>query len=685
MPPALANQAAGAHARGDGAGSAPAVPAQSAVFDAARLAPYWQAPGRMLDEASQVALLEVLGELERAAPDCVPPVLGRIEFLLARAGVPGFYGWALAGLRAYAGERAARLRYFTCGDALSVQILNWEAAGRPKQPAPAALEAYLFGLSGLTVAIGTRRQGVLNGPPARPVLTRAMLALPDSYTFLDCPDRGGLMRAAAAHAAAHMLFSPAAQPAAARKPLALTVISLLEDARAEALLARRYPGVEMLWRGLHSASPTDGLGCAALLARLSRALIDPHYQDANFWVNKGRRLFDAQRACLEDVAAFHSIAALLANDLGQMRVQFDLPGYAATPAYRDDHSYLWDYGEQAASDHAAIEQPVTLQLLYGGISADAASGGSAVSPLDASPAEALTWGAQRSVNYPEWDERIETLRDNWCTLYERSGREPCATITQMRRARLRSLEGGGVLDRSVRLNRQPQGERFVLDALVDAISSQRQGGNIDERVFENPGRRVREASVLLLLDVSASSASRLGSHSVSVLETEKALALHAVALARQGGHRAAVHGFASNTRKHVHYERYLDFDMPFCEAPRQRLASATAAWSTRFGAALRHATALIDHQPDDISAILMVTDGAPADIDVTRDAYLVEDARVAVQHARRAGIRCFCMALDTQADSYVRRIFGQGNYLIAVDPDFLQQRLKSVLAKLVRP
>ncbi|MBB5446373.1 MULTISPECIES: hypothetical protein [unclassified Paraburkholderia] len=102
------------------------------------------------------------------------------------------------------------------------------------------------------------------------------------------------------------------------------------------------------------------------------------------------------------------------------------------------------------------------------------------------------------------------------------------------------------------------------------------------------------------------------------------------------------------------------------------------------GAAVRHATALIEDQSEDIRAILMVTDGAPADIDVTRDAYLLEDARVAVQHARRAGIHCFGIALDTQADSYVRRIFGQGNYLIAVAPDFLQQRLKSVLAKLVR-
>jgi len=81
----------------------------------------------------------------------------------------------------------------------------------------------------------------------------------------------------------------------------------------------------------------------------------------------------------------------------------------------------------------------------------------------------------------------------------------------------------------------------------------------------------------------------------------------------------------------------------------------------------------------------MVTDGAPHDIDVTRAAYLVEDARLAVQQARRKGIRCFCVALDRQADSYVRRIFGVRNYLIAVDPNFLQQRMKSLFATLLQP
>jgi len=554
------------------------------------------------------------------------------------------------------------------------------------------LQAYLLGMSGLSVEVDTRGHGSLDGPPARPVVARAMLALPDEYTAAsasDTADRACLLRAAAAHAAAHLLYSPAAQAAGSLKPLALTMISLLEDARVETLLGLRYPGLWTLWRRLHTATPADGLGCAALLARMSRALADPLYQDDSFWVDKARRLFGSQRANLHDPAAFRSIAAMLANDLGQMRVQFDLAAYAAEPAYRDDHSYLWDYGADRA-DHAALEQSVALQAQAGAQANEA-------DRTDAAPVTEVTeivsasemppWAAQRSVSYPEWDERTETLRPDWCTLLEKAApsARAAALQTQPASGARPARTGERELDRAIRLRRQAQGERFDLDALIDALAGRRHGGYLDDRVFERPGTRLRTASLLLLLDVSASTAQPLTGNVATVLDSEKALALRAVDLAQQGAHRIAVHGFASNTRKLVHYERYLDFGMPFGQAQHQRLMAATSAWSTRFGAALRHASALIEAEPGAARVILMVTDGAPHDLDVTRDAYLVEDARVAVQHARRKGIRCFCIALDAQADSYVRRIFGVRNYLIAIDPNFLQQRMKSLFATLLRP
>ena len=47
-----------------------------------------------------------------------------------------------------------------------------------------------------------------------------------------------------------------------------------------------------------------------------------------------------------------------------------------------------------------------------------------------------------------------------------------------------------------------------------------------------------------------------------------------------------------------------------------------------------------------------------ADVDVVEEDYLVEDTRHAVITAAAHGIKTFCLTLDRQADTYVRRIFG---------------------------
>ena len=80
--------------------------------------------------------------------------------------------------------------------------------------------------------------------------------------------------------------------------------------------------------------------------------------------------------------------------------------------------------------------------------------------------------------------------------------------------------------------------------------------------------------------------------------------------------------------------------------------------------------------------MLVVTDGAPSDIDVHDPRYLVDDARHAVQQAARAGTRICCLAVDSQADEYVRHIFGWRNYSIADDANQLATRLAQMSARL---
>ena len=129
-------------------------------------------------------------------------------------------------------------------------------------------------------------------------------------------------RAAAAHAAAHLVYSPARFDGTALVPIARNLLALLEDARVEALAMRELPGLARLWRPLHTATPDDGFGCEALMRRLSRALADPSYADPHPWVQKGRRLFYLDEGlallALRTPAELRDAALRLGRDIGQM-------------------------------------------------------------------------------------------------------------------------------------------------------------------------------------------------------------------------------------------------------------------------------------------------------------------------------------------------------------------------------
>jgi nitric oxide reductase NorD protein len=89
-----------------------------------------------------------------------------------------------------------------------------------------------------------------------------------------------------------------------------------------------------------------------------------------------------------------------------------------------------------------------------------------------------------------------------------------------------------------------------------------------------------------------------------------------------------------------------------------RLAALQAAYSTRMGAALRHAAHTLGAQTADKKLLLVLTDGRPSDVDVADDQALVADARQAVQELAQQRIHCHCISLDPQADAYVHDIFG---------------------------
>ncbi len=130
------------------------------------------------------------------------------------------------------------------------------------------------------------------------------------------------------------------------------------------------------------------------------------------------------------------------------------------------------------------------------------------------------------------------------------------------------------------------------------------------------------------------------------------------------GDNFAVHGFASDGRHDVQYFRFKDFDQPYDDEAKSRMAGMKGGLSTRMGAALRHAGWHLTQQNAQKRLVLLITDGEPADIDERDPQYLRHDAKKAVEDLAMQGIYTYCLTLDPDADRYVARIFGENNYSI---------------------
>lgn len=235
------------------------------------------------------------------------------------------------------------------------------------------------------------------------------------------------------------------------------------------------------------------------------------------------------------------------------------------------------------------------------------------------------------------------------------------------------------------MRRQWEGDDIDLNAAIEAMLDQRLKLSPDLRLFTRAGREEQASSILVLLDLSESTNDCPGTSMESILDIEKKAALLLVQSVMHSGDRIAVHGFSSNTRAEVNYYRLLEFGAPLDEVAIAMIRSVPGRYSTRMGAALHHAVACLSHEPNDYRAIVMVTDGAPSDIDTFKADYLIEDARAAVHEGRRAGVQTFCVALDPQAGPYVRRIFGWDNYRIVDDPNRLPTQLSTLYNRLTAP
>lgn len=527
----------------------------------------------------------------------------------------------------------------------------------------------------------------------------------------NAPGSTGYRLAATAHIAAHRQFGGERFVRGALKPIQIALISLIEDARVEHLARAQYPGLSRLWSAFYRAAPDTGRAAHSLLARLARALHDEDARDGDPWVEKGRALFFEQRAALFDSALSRRLGSVLGNDLGQMRIQFNPRHYLVEPAYRDDHVGLWQI-ERAPSEAGDAQEtesarPVqdssrtperrreSPELALESRDARSAHGRARSANVERGTQRGALDGAcdetAAEARYPEWDYVIRAERAAFSRVREtpiqsndselqEANLLPRASVAQQLARRARWLG----TQRPLRLRRKLYGDRLDLPALTASQIARRAGTDPDPRVYRCLRFQPEPPLLLVLLDLSQSSNAIPDGSPTSLLDLARdACLLLAASLGAAPG--LAIHGFSSNGRHDVGYQRFKEFDELYGETVVARLAGMRASRSTRLGAAMRHAGSILHARSAARKILLVISDGEPSDIDVHDEQYLLWDAWHATKHNRKRGVTSFCLGLEPRAEASVQRIFGAGNYLLLRRAAHLADELGRLCCRLARP
>lgn len=278
---------------------------------------------------------------------------------------------------------------------------------------------------------------------------------------------------------------------------------------------------------------------------------------------------------------------------------------------------------------------------------------------------------------PEWDYKQNRLVDGHCRLQPlvAEDAEPCPLPPRLRRT-ARTLRGQFEALAPLRMwhKRQSDGEEIDLDAWLEHRTEERLHKPAEQRVYKTFQGRTRDLACLLLADLSFSTDTWVNDQARVIDVIRDGLFVFSEALSAVQD-RFALYGFSSRKRDHVRFNILKNFAEPHSDITRGRINAIRPGYYTRMGAPIRQATKILANEPAGRQLLLILTDGKPNDLDRYEGRYGVEDTRMAVHEARRAGLYPFCITIDEQAGDYLPYLFGSTGYALVRDPLQLPKKL----------
>jgi len=584
----------------------------------------------------------------------LPELLNQAPRLLKELSLEGFRNWVDYGIQYYNNHPDRQIDFFSMQSADAHAMYQRERHGTLLMDHERKLDSYMRGLWDdhdylvpYSLAFDELRKPM-------PYYDDLGIRLPDVYD--DFGEVKGIdrYRAALAHMAAHRQWSQK-MIVDNWSPFQRVAVEVFEDSRVDYLACQKYPGLRKLFLALHPVPKEEDLkleeeGFSVFrlrLAMVSRAILDPDYKYENEHVRDFvGRFFEA----MEKGASSPDIASVALSFIARTRGQRDLSPKIyfenTEVSYRDDNRHLWIYIEESDEDEMFEH-------------------------LDKRKNEGEELEGLPPRHYHEWDYSTQHYRPDWVSVYEglhprgNSGFIDNLLAKHSRLAkRLKAMLDMLKPQDKVRIRYQEEGSELDLDVAIRSLIDFKGGSTPDPRINMSHRHDGRDVAVMLLLDLSKSLEERVEGCNQTILElSQEAVSLLAWSI-EQVGDPFSIAGFHSNTRHDVRYYHVKGYNEPWNDEVKSRLAAMEAGYSTRMGAAMRHAGHYLKNQKADKKLMLILTDGEPADIDVDDEQLLLQDTKMAVNELSRDGIYSYCISLDPKADEYVSDIFGRQHTVI---------------------
>ena len=292
--------------------------------------------------------------------------------------------------------------------------------------------------------------------------------------------------------------------------------------------------------------------------------------------------------------------------------------------------------------------------------------------------------------YREWDCRLADYLQNHVRVVERPVQGPDNDffrqvlhrhrgLTRRMRYAFEMLKPRGMTI----LRQWPDGDEFDYRALLDYALDRRAGFSPSERLYIKRVKQRRDVAVLLLVDLSRSTANRVPGSGSTVLEVEKEAIVILTQALEVLGDTFSIAGFSGSGRLGVDYFQLKDFNESMNEAVRQRIGAVRTQRNTRMGAAVRHAAVALERVPARVRLLVVLGDGFPNDLDYKRQ-YAVEDTRRALFELQAKNIYIHAITVNQAADPELDDLYGHIHHSLISDVRQLPDKLIWIYGRLTR-